>query len=325
MKNFFTILAVLFVFTAKGQQNGQYSLYMLNKYQFNSAYAGLDNSVSLTGVFRRQWLGLEGSPSMQNLNVHMPLYYLHGGIGLNIDNMNIGAQQNISATLSYSYHHPVGEVGILSIGAGGGIFQKTIDGSKLRTPDGEYQENIPVINHNDPFLSEISQSAMTPVFNAGIYFQSEKLEVGISAINLIEPNVSIALDNNVNIQLNRHYFATMAYNWEIGNFLELRPSVMVKSDLQETQMEISTIVEYNDNIFGGVAFRGYNKNTIDAATFLAGTKLSEKITLAYSYDLTLSSYNSVSRGSHEILINYNLNKKIGAGIPPRIIHNPRFL
>ena len=325
MKNFFTILALLSVFTAFGQQNGQYSLYMLNKYQFNSAYAGLDNSLSLTGVFRSQWLGLEGSPSMQNVNAHMPLYYLRGGIGLNIENMNIGAQQNLSATMSYSYHMPVGDEGILSIGAGGGFFQKTIDGSKLRTPDGDYQENIPVINHNDPFLSEISQNAITPIFNAGIYFQTERLEIGASATNLIEPDVSIMLDDNVNIQLKRHYLLSLAYNWELGNSLSVQPSMMVKSDLQETQVEISTIIEYNDNIFGGVAFRGYNKNTIDAATFLAGTKLSEKITLAYSYDLTLSSYNSVSRGSHEILINYNLNKKIGAGIPPRIIHNPRFL
>jgi len=160
MKNIFTILATLIVFTAYSQQNGQYSLYMLNKYQFNSAYAGLDNSLSVTGVFRQQWLGLEGSPSIQNVNAHMPLYYLRGGIGLNVENMNIGAEQNISATLSYSYHHPVGDAGILSIGAGGGIFQKSLDGSKLRTRDGDYQENIPVITHNDPFLSEISQSAM---------------------------------------------------------------------------------------------------------------------------------------------------------------------
>ena len=325
MKNIFTILATLIAFTAYGQQNGQYSLYMLNKYQFNSAYAGLDNSLSVTGVFRQQWLGLEGSPSIQNVNGHMPLYYLRGGIGLNVENMNIGAEQNISATLSYSYHHPVGDIGILSFGAGGGIYQKSIDGSKLRTPDGDYQENIPVINHNDPFLSEISQSALTPIFNAGIYFQTENFEIGASAVNLIEPDVSIALNTNVNIQLKRHYFVNLAYKWELNDFLNLQPSLMFKSDLNETQIEISTLAEFNDNIFVGGSFRGYNNNTIDAAAFLAGIKLSEKITLAYSYDLTLSSYNSVSTGSHEILINYNLNQKIGAGIPPRIIHNPRFL
>ena len=117
----------------------------------------------------------------------------------------------------------------------------------------------------------------------------------------------------------------MAYNWEVSNLLTFQPSIMAKSDLTETQLEISAIVKYDDNIFVGTAFRGYSQNTIDAAAFLAGIKLSEKITLAYSYDLTLSSYNSVSNGSHEILINYNLNKTIGAGVPPRIIHNPRFL
>ena len=195
----------------------------------------------------------------------------------------------------------------------------------MRTPGGEYEENIPVINHNDPFLSEISQSAITPIFNAGIYFQTENFEIGASATNLVEPDVSLELNTNVNIQLKRHYFLNMAYNWDVSNILSIKPSFLLKSDLEETQMEISTIVQYDDNIFGGVSFRGYNNNTIDAAAFLAGIKLSEKITLAYSYDLTLSSYNSVSTGSHEILINYNLNKKIGAGIPPRIIHNPRFL
>ena len=130
---------------------------------------------------------------------------------------------------------------------------------------------------------------------------------------------------NVNFQLKRHCYITMAYNWDINNSFSLQPSIMVESDFIETQLEVSTIIKYNDNIFGGLAFRGYSENTIDATAFLVGMKLSEKITLAYSYDLTLSSYNSVSNGSHEVLIRYNLNKIIGAGVLPRIIHNPRFL
>jgi len=297
-------------------------MYMLNQYRHNSAYAGLDNSLSATGVYRSQWVGLEGSPTMQNINAHMPLYIAKGGIGLNVENITLGAEQNLSAKLSYAYHREVGDVGILSIGAGGGIFQKSLDGTKLRTPDGEYQENIP-INHNDQLLSEAQETGIVPIFDIGVFYQGEKLEIGASAVNLVEPKVN--LNTNVNFPLKRHYFVTMAYNWELNDLLTIQPGIMAKSDFNETQLEISTIVRYNDNIFGGASFRGYSQNTIDAAAFLAGIKLSEKITLAYSYDLTLSSYNSVSRGSHEILINYNLNKKIGAGIPPRIIHNPRFL
>ena len=57
---------------------------------------------------------------------------------------------------------------------------------------------------------------------------------------------------------------------------------------------------------------------------LAGIKLNEKITLAYSYDLTLSTLREVSDGSHEILINYNLGKPVGKGKMPPVIYNPRF-
>ena len=322
MKYIFTIIVMCIGCSLHSQQLGQYTMYMLNKYRNNAAYAGLDNSLSATGVYRAQWIGLEGSPIMQNVNVHLPVYLIKGGVGLNVENITYGAEQNLSATLSYAFHKRVGDEGILSLGLGGGIYQQSLDGSILRTPGGTYEENIP-INHNDQLLTEGKVSGITPIFNAGVYFQTEKFEAGVSAMNLIEPKIN--LENNINFQLNRHYFLTMAYNWDISSTLSLQPSIMIKSDIIETQVEFSTIIQYNSNIFGGVAFRGYNQNTIDAAAFLAGIKLSEKITLAYSYDLTLSSYNSVSNGSHEILINYNLNKVIGAGVPPRIIHNPRFL
>ena len=323
MKYFFTLIIIVGIsLTIYSQQQGQYTMYMLNKYQNNAAYAGLDNSISATGVFRSQWVGIKGNPISQNVNVHMPLYYIKGGVGLNLENIALGAEQNLSLTASYAYHKPIGNVGILSLGVGGGFYQKTIDGNILRTPEGNYGENNP-INHNDQILSEGKVSAISPTFNMGAYFQSEKWEMGISSTNLIESKIK--LDRNINFQLKRHYFFTMAYNWDISNTFTLQPSFMVKSDLNETQVEISTLIKYNSNIFLGATFRGYNKTTIDAAAFLVGMKLSEKITLAYSYDLTLSPYNSVSNGSHEILINYNLNKIIGAGVPPRIIHNPRFL
>jgi hypothetical protein len=111
----------------------------------------------------------------------------------------------------------------------------------------------------------------------------------------------------------------------LGKSISIEPSVFLKSDLIQTQIEFSTLVNYNDNIFGGVSIRGYNSNSIDAVVILAGYKLSERVTLAYSYDLTLSGLKHVSNGSHEVLINYNLNRPIGKGILPKIIYNPRFL
>ncbi|MFQ5447342.1 MAG: type IX secretion system membrane protein PorP/SprF, partial [Saprospiraceae bacterium] len=62
-----------------------------------------------------------------------------------------------------------------------------------------------------------------------------------------------------------------------------------------------------------------------AIAVLAGFKLSESIKLAYAYDFTLSNLSTVSSGSHEIMLNYNLGKPIGKGRPPKIIYNPRSL
>jgi type IX secretion system PorP/SprF family membrane protein len=315
---------MFFVVALQAQQPPQYSMYMLNKYNFNPAYAGLDNSLSITGVFRKQWVNLESSPVTQNINAHMPLYYLRGGFGINIENDQLGAERNTSGSISYNYFVPVSKKSLLSFGISGGVIQKSLDGSKLRAPDGDYTEP-PIIDHND-FLIPIGKiSATAPLINAGVYFYSEKLEIGVSANNLIEPTATLNAEELVNIKFIRNYFFSFAYSFEISRDLTIQPSFFAKSDLVQTQLELSTIVKYSDNIFGGASFRGYNSNSIDAVIFIAGYKLNEKVTLAYSYDLTLSGLNSVSKGSHEILLNYNLNKLIGKGTPPKIIYNPRFL
>jgi len=330
MRISFTLL-VLLVFVSVGvmaQQAPQYSLYMLNKYGFNPGYGGLDHSLSVTGVYRKQWVGLEGSPTTQNITAHMPLYLFRGGFGINVENDILGAERTTTATMSYNYWVPINKTSILSIGLGAGVTQRALDGTKLRSPDGNYgpDPGTGIIEHNDGSLPTTLVNAITPTFNAGIYLQTEQIEVGLSAKNLLESIAKFDFEGNTtDIQAKRNYFFTFAYEFDVGRSFTIRPSVFAKSDLIENQLEISTIIQYNDNIFGGASFRGYNSNSIDAIVIIAGFKLNEKVTFAYAYDMTLSELQNVSKGSHEISLNYNLNKPIGAGIPPNIIYNPRFL
>ncbi len=307
------------------QQAPQYSMYMLNVYNFNPAFAGLDNSLSITGVFRKQWADLEGSPTSQGVNMHMPLYFLSGGFGINVENELLGAERNTSALLSYSYWIPIDKQNLITIGLGGGFVQKSLDGSKLRARDGEYGPNGMIINHNDALLPINEISATAPTLNVGIYLQNPSFEIGLAANNLLESKIGLGDNSLTEIQLKRNYFVNFTGLLNVNGNLAVQPSILLKSDLTQTQLEISAIVNYNSNIFGGASFRGYNSNSIDAIALIGGFKLSERVTLAYSYDLTLSDIKSVSNGSHEVLINYNLSKPLGAGVPPEIIFNPRFL
>jgi len=294
---------------------------MFNQFSYNPAYAGMDNSLSFTGLYRNQWTGLTNSPITQNINVHMPLYILSGGIGINVENDRLGLEQNLLATLSYNFQIPVGKIGILAIGASGGIFQKTLDGSLILTPDGQYEGTT--FNHNDDLpLPTGRASELTPTFNAGIYFKTESFEAGLSTINIQEPVIEGTFFSTT---LSRNYFFNAAYQFDLLRSVTVHPSILIKSDFIETQMEASILFKYNDNIFVGGSFRGYNTNTADALSLIVGLNLSEKIRLAYAYDYTLSDLNLVSNGSHEIMINYNLGREIGKGKLPKIIFNPRYI
>lgn len=327
MKSWFTlsILICIVIGPLQAQQLEQYSLYMLNKFKFNPSYAGLDNSLSITGVIRKQWVGLEGSPAGQLLNFHMPVYLIGGGIGIHIENDLIGAQRNTQASFTYGYHINLGESSILSVGVRGGVIQKSLDGRKLRAPDGVYGPDQNFIDHKDGFLPIGTESSIAPKFAFGLYFINESIEFGVAVNNLLESSFNYQFEVSNDIKLQRSYILNLAYNLNIGSSFTIYPSILIKSDIGQTQVDFSTLVKYNDNIFGGASFRGYNANSIDAVVFIAGLKVSEKLTLAYAYDMTLSSLNLVSTGSHEIMLNYNLNKIIGRGIPPKIIYNPRFL
>lgn len=326
MKNIFTILGLVLVMSvpAMAQQAVQYSMYMWNKYAFNPAYAGLDNSLSITGVFRSQWSGLAGNPESQHLNAHMPLYIAGGGAGIALENDKTGSWKQTAVMLSYDYQVVMGDAGVLSLGLGAGYIQRELDGSLIRTPDGIYNEETGTFEHNDPNLpfGTGSDRGAAPEVNLGAFYQGERLEIGISAMNLLENELSFS---SLSFRSARNFYLYSGYKMDLGKKLSVQPSVLVKSDVDQTQIDFSVLMTYNENIFGGASFRGYNADSRDGVALIAGFKLSEKMSFGYSYDLTLSGLNTVSNGTHELMLNYNLGKPIGKGKPPVIIYNPRSL
>ena len=55
------------------QQLPQFTQYMFNTVSINPAYAGSRETLSIVGLHRSQWVGLEGGPTTQTLSLHSPL------------------------------------------------------------------------------------------------------------------------------------------------------------------------------------------------------------------------------------------------------------
>lgn len=323
MKKYIQILTIFCCAIGQltAQQTPQYSLYMLNQFGQNPAYAGLDNTLSATGVYRSQWAGLAGAPVTQIVNAHLPLNVISSGIGIQLENDIIGASQRTAASLAYSYQLAITRESRLSIGVSGGVIQQSLDGTKLRTPDGSYNPDQNIIIHNDDLLFAETMTTLIPTFSAGVFYQAEKLEVGVGVLNLQESTVKFT---DLSLKIRRSYYLSAAYIIELSRTLVLKPSVQVKSDIVQTQIEASSLLRFKDNFFLGASYRGFTPNSQDAVVAFGGFKLNEKWTVGYAYDITLSALNTVSSGSHEVLLGYNFGKPIGQGVPPKIIYNPRF-
>ena len=306
------------------QQPAQYSMYMLNPYQYHTAYAGLDGSLSATAVFRKQWVNFPGSPLGFNFNVHLPIEYLRSAVGVSLEHDVIGAYANTFARASYNYIFDFGDNGQLSAGGSLRFMQKSLDGTILRAPDGDYEGGA-ILGHNDNLIPQTKVSSNTFSADAGIYYKHSKFEAGFTTLNISAPKARLDIGTVQEIRYLRNYIFSAAYRLNLNKDMSLHPSVLLKTDFIKLQPEYGLIFKYQDNFFGGTAFRGYSKNTVDAVVILAGMQITKNIMLAYSYDISISKLSNFNTGSHEIVLNYNLRQPLGKQIPAKVIYNPRYL
>jgi type IX secretion system PorP/SprF family membrane protein len=165
-------------------------------------------------------------------------------------------------------------------------------------------------------------SGMAPTFDLGAYYRSDKWNFGLAIRNISEASIKLS---EFELNTTRTVFFNAQTAFPLGTSFLIQPSFIVRTDLTQIQTDAALIIRYNDNIFGGASFRGYNSNSIDALGLIAGAKLNEKLSVAYAYDLVLSPLRDVSNGSHELMVHYRIQQGSGKGRKPKIIYNPRWL
>lgn len=308
----------------EGQQLRLSSLSFLSPYTFNVAYAGMDESLSMSGFYRRQWAGLPGAPESQSANAHLPLYFLKGAMGLSFEKERMGAQEFTSVALSYGQRIELGKNSTLELAVGGGWRQNVLDGSLLRAPDGSYQEGT-FFTHNDVLLPEAIVRGNAPMMQAGLYFKHPHLEAGFAVHNLLESTLDYGFSEGGDFVFKRHFIGNVTTTFAVGENLLLQPTVLYLSDLNEQQLQVNVQSTINKIFLVGAGLRGLSQQTMEGVIAFAGIKVNDRFTIAYSFDYPLAEIRDISDGSHEILIKYTMNKPIGKGRLPKIIYNPRFL
>ena len=87
---------------------------------------------------------------------------------------------------------------------------------------------------------------IAPEINAGLYFNTKGLQLGLSANNLIAPKTSINTTfATAKIQFTRYYTAMALYNIAIGKNFSLSPSALLKTDFIYYQTDFNLILQFN--------------------------------------------------------------------------------
>ena len=291
---------VLMCYTGFAQQDAQYTQYMYNTININPAYAGSRGVMSIFGLHRTQWVGLDGAPVTNAFSLNTPINNSNLGLGLSVVNDRIGPTSDNTISADISYTVPMAEELKLSFGikASGNMFN--LDTEKL-TPQ----------QQNDPSLQNFDNE-FSPNFGAGVYLHSDKFYVGLSVPNFLQDKKYN--DNNVAVfQERMNFYAIGGYVFDIAPSIKFKPAFLTKLVTgAPLQVDASANFLFFDKLMLGAAYRW------DAAvSAMAGFQITDGLYIGYGYDLETTKLRNHNSGSHEVFLRFELFKKVSKMVSPR--------
>jgi type IX secretion system PorP/SprF family membrane protein len=319
MKKIFIALAFLgCAILSRAQQDPAYSMYMFNGLFLNPAYAGSHEVISLVGIYRHQWVGVDGAPRTANLSVHMPFKRTQYAMGMVISNDKIGLSNSFGVTPSFSYRVKIRQSRLcFGLQASFAYFYRNNTQSEVSssTPDNS------LIQNSNLFL---------PNVGFGIYAYGRKYFVGISAPHLM-PTALRGKTNvvNYNADIARVYnYYVFTAGYVVGkeqSVVKFRPTILAKwqKGLPNNipQFDFNLALLFIDRIWVGASLRtqgdAYTKNGKvlkfgpESVVAYLQVRITPQLQLGYAYDATVSNLRSANSGTHEIMLGYDFwyNKK----------------
>jgi len=291
---------MLTCYSGFAQQDAQYTQYMYNTININPAYAGSRGVMSVFGLHRTQWVGLDGAPTTNTFSLNTPISNSNLGVGFSLVNDRIGPTSDNTISADISYTIPMNEVYKLSFGvkASGNIFN--LDTDKL-DPSNPIDPNLQ--NFNNEF---------SPNFGAGVYLHSDKLYLGLSVPNFMQD--SKYNDNEVAVfQERMNFYFIGGYVFDVSQSIKFKPAVLTKMVAgSPLQVDASANFLFFDKFMLGGAYRW------DAAvSALAGFQVTDGLFIGYSYDMETTQLRRYNSGSHEVFLRFELFNKVSKMVSPR--------
>ncbi|SDS22022.1 type IX secretion system membrane protein PorP/SprF [Gramella sp. MAR_2010_147] len=301
MKRYIFLLLSIISLGGYAQQDAQYTQYMYNTALFNPAYVGSEDFLKISGVYRSQWVGLDGAPETLSFSINDRIGKKVGlGGSVISDKIGPSSETIINADFSYTLDF---ENTALAFGLKASANLLNVDFTQLSGPD-------------DPDFNQNIDNRFTPNIGAGVYYYSNKFYVGFSVPQLLETE-HYKNNENSDTFLAKERFHTYfmgGYVFDLNPGLKLKPAYLLKvTDGAPLQVDISANLLFSEKFTLGASYR-----LNSAVSALAGFQIFDSVFIGYSYDADTTRLRTYNDGSHEIVLRFDIRDAM------KYVSSPRF-
>ncbi|MGB5666370.1 MAG: type IX secretion system membrane protein PorP/SprF [Maribacter sp.] len=305
IKRFTTIVSLVVLFYTSGlsaQQDAQYTQYMYNTVSVNPGYTGSRGNISIAALHRSQWIGLDGAPKTQTLNIHSPVGQNGVGLGMSIVNDEIGPTSETYFDIDFSYTVKTSDEGKLSFGLKASAHLLDIRFSELNqyAPDQTLEQDI--------------DNKFSPNFGGGVYYHTNNFYAGLSVPRFLQTS-HFEESSLSTAQEQMNFYIITGYVFELNPLLKFKPTVLAKLvQGAPLQIDLSANFMLNDRFILGAAYRW------DAAlSGLVGFQINESFMIGMAYDKETTELGNAAfnDGSFEVILRYDFIKTKGYLKSPR--------
>jgi len=334
MRNYiFTFLFLLGTISSRAQQKPQYTQYIFNNYLINPAITGIESYTDVKAGYRNQWTGLDGAPVTMYFTIQTPIgnkfiqgdamsqprsnedpmsrSYVqdyqaaapHHGIGFTVVTDKAGPITQNNYDVTYAYHLGITSNLNLAVGVAAGLASINLNTSQ-----------ITLENALDPAIANGNNNQLKPDLGLGVWAYSAQYFFGISAQQVLPQTLFFSSNSTYNQSKTvPHYFITGGVKLFLAEDITLLPSVMFKYvNPVPTTFDLNLKMAFQDKFWIGGSYR---RN--DAIAAMAGINVGSFLNFGYAYDFTTSNLNTVSNGTHEIILGIMLNNMYKVVCPRR--------
>jgi type IX secretion system PorP/SprF family membrane protein len=281
-------------------QDPQFTQFYASPIYLNPAFAGSVRCARINMNSRLQWQGISGNYITHAASYDQHFDALQGGIGIRMmrDEAGIGTITSHNVGVSYSYLIPVNRKISLRIGAEVGIWQRSLNTSKLTFGDQIDDRYGFIYDTQENFDND---ERLFVDFGAGAVLYNQIFYGGVAVHHITQPNEGFLGSSRLPFKLTTHFGAMIPLRKKTrySGSAFISPNILFQLQQSFYQLNVG-LYAGKGPIVGGLWYRNN-----DSFIGLVGIQR-DSWRIGYSYDITISRLTNATAGSHEFSLGFTL-------------------